>query len=165
MFFDENSILSSDEYVVKKFTVSLRYRILMFLLQSSFLILIILATIGMDKNITIAATVFSALFLIFYIFIYFIYIPISILYIITNEKIVIKEGFFDNDAKSIEFERVTDTHSYQSFLDRLIFKSGFLEINTAGSDSFEQKLENIHNPNEISLIIQDLKSKNALQKN
>lgn len=91
MFFDPNSILSSDEYIIKKFTVSLRYRILMFLLQSFFLFILVGATVGMSTIFTIIITVFSVIMLATYFFIYFIYIPIAILYIITNEKIVIKQ--------------------------------------------------------------------------
>jgi|SRR5690625_791916 len=89
------------------------------------------------------------------------------IYVITNERIIIKRGWLNRKLTSIKLVNILDTKAEQSFGERLI-KTGTVYLFTANDshnndDSFIQnvpKIENIDNPFERhSKISQLLKKK------
>jgi uncharacterized membrane protein YdbT with pleckstrin-like domain len=79
------------------------------------------------------------------------------IYIITNKRLIIHRGWFSTNLKSIGFEQITDIKVLQFFIDRIIFKTGTLKINTAGTGDYEINLHCIEDPYKIKAKILEIK--------
>jgi len=65
---------------------------------------------------------------------------------ITNKRILIHRGWLSTSMTSVDFSQITDIEAHQSFSERILYKSGKLLVNTAGSAAHEVVLVNIGNP-------------------
>ncbi len=72
------------------------------------------------------------------------YLRVSNAYAFTNKRILIKRGWLSTNMVSIDFSRITDIKASESFFDRVIFRSGILLINTAGTGEHEVRLNRVY---------------------
>jgi uncharacterized membrane protein YdbT with pleckstrin-like domain len=77
-------------------------------------------------------------------------------YILTDKRIIAKRGIFNIKIDSAPYSKITDISLFQRFGERIFFRMGTLEVNTAGSNSPEILLNKIENPKMIKQIIFDL---------
>jgi membrane protein YdbS with pleckstrin-like domain len=85
------------------------------------------------------------------------YLKRANIYLITNKRIIIHKGWLFTYLKSIDFQQITDIKVIQSFIDKIIFKTGTLKINTAGTQDYEIALSCVENPHKIKTIIIEVK--------
>ena len=67
----------------------------------------------------------------------------------TNKRVLVLKGWLSTNLTSVDYDKITDVKVEQSFFDRIVFKTGRLIIDTAGTGFQEIVLINIENPYEI----------------
>ena len=73
-------------------------------------------------------------------------------YVITNQEVYIKEGFVSRDVSQIRLDRVQNTTTSQSALERAL-SYGDIVLYTSGSDTLNIVLDNVPHPQEVNGII------------
>lgn len=81
----------------------------------------------------------------------------SNIYVVTNKRIIIHKGWLFTDLKSVSFQQITDIRVIQSFVDKMLFNTGILKINTAGRDDYEVILHHIENPHKVKTKIVEIR--------
>jgi uncharacterized membrane protein YdbT with pleckstrin-like domain len=71
--------------------------------------------------------------------------------------VLIHKGWLSTRLVSVDYDKITDIEVVQPFLEKLIFKTGGLAINTAGTGGREIVLNHIENPFEIKKKLEDIK--------
>lgn len=88
-----------------------------------------------------------------YIIFWNIYQKLTIKYLITNKRVIIKRGLIGQSAISADYSRITDVSVEQGIFGRLLLHSGTIFLNTAGGDTEELELKWIQNPFSVKDII------------
>ena len=83
----------------------------------------------------------------------------SILYIITNHRVLISKGIFTEKFTSVTYDKITDLSLEQTFWDKVL-NIGKLNIDTAGGDTIEEVLDKISRPISVKKKIIDLQINN-----
>lgn len=83
----------------------------------------------------------------------------SYTYALTNRRFIIIRGIFSRKIVTAPLTAITHVTIEQSFLQRFIFNTGHLVIITAGFDQREIVIENIGNPVEFKILIEELTEK------
>lgn len=83
----------------------------------------------------------------------------SFTYALTNRRFLIVRGIFSRKIVTAPLTAITHVTVEQSFFQRFIFNSGHLVIITAGFDQREIVIENIGNPLEFKILIEELTEK------
>jgi uncharacterized membrane protein YdbT with pleckstrin-like domain len=77
------------------------------------------------------------------------YLKVANAYALTNRRVIIKRGWLSTHTISIEYDRITDVSIKQPFFERLLYKTGTLYVNTAGTEVHEVLLTHIARPYEL----------------
>jgi len=80
----------------------------------------------------------------------------SFTYALTNRRFLIVRGIFSRKIVTAPLTAITHVTVEQSFFQRFIFNTGHLVIITAGFDQREIVIENIGNPLEFKILIEEL---------
>lgn len=80
-------------------------------------------------------------------------------YAFTNKRVLIHKGWLSTHLTSVDYNQITDIRVEQSFLDRVVYKTGSLAINTAGTGFHEVVLEHIENPFEVRKKLEEIRGK------
>jgi uncharacterized membrane protein YdbT with pleckstrin-like domain len=64
----------------------------------------------------------------------------------TNKRILIHRGWLSTSMVSVDYSKITDLEVRQSFVERLVYNSGILFVNTAGSTGQEIILSKVGEP-------------------
>lgn len=83
----------------------------------------------------------------------------SFTYALTNRRFLIVRGIFSRKIVTAPLTAITHVTVEQSFSQRFIFNTGHLVIITAGFDQREIVIENIGNPLEFKILIEELTEK------
>lgn len=83
----------------------------------------------------------------------------SFIYALTNRRFLIVRGIFSRKIVTAPLTAITHVTVEQSFFQRFIFNTGDLVIITAGFDQREIVIENIGNPLEFKIMIEELTEK------
>ncbi|KKR50961.1 MAG: hypothetical protein UT84_C0004G0024 [Candidatus Curtissbacteria bacterium GW2011_GWA1_40_16] len=83
----------------------------------------------------------------------------SFTYALTNRRFMIIRGIFSRKIVTAPLTAITHVTIEQSFFQRFIFNTGHLVIITAGFDQREIVIENIGNPVEFKIMIEELTRK------
>ena len=67
-------------------------------------------------------------------------------YAFTDKRVLSQRGWLSKKLSSVDYDRITDTHTSQGFSEKLLFNSGSLLVNTSGTTLFEINLDKIENP-------------------
>lgn len=78
-------------------------------------------------------------------------------YAFTNKRVLIHRGWLGTRTTSVDYNHITDVHVLEPFVERVIYKSGSIAINTAGSSNLEIVLRHIDAPYEIKKKLDALK--------
>jgi len=144
MNFNWSKILSTDESLEKEFSISNRYRNILFSLTTVASLLILFF------NIFIAICIFLLGLL------YWFYLKKAKHYGFTNKRIVLVDSFLGETITSIDYNQITDIEIEQNFLDQ-IAGWGTLIINTAGTHVPEINLTFIGNPQDIKQTLDKIR--------
>lgn len=83
----------------------------------------------------------------------------SFTYALTNRRFLIIRGIFSRKIVTAPLTAITHVTIEQSFFQRFLFNTGHLVIITAGFDQREIVIENIGNPVEFKIMIEELTRK------
>ncbi|OGD89585.1 hypothetical protein A2693_01075 [Candidatus Curtissbacteria bacterium RIFCSPHIGHO2_01_FULL_40_12] len=83
----------------------------------------------------------------------------SYTYALTNRRFLIVRGIFSRKIVTAPLTAITHVTIEQSFMQRFLFNTGHLVIITAGFDQREIVIENIGNPVEFKIMIEELTQK------
>lgn len=93
------------------------------------------------------------------IFYYAIYLRIANVYALTNRRILIYRGWLSTSLVSIDYSQITDTIVEEHFFSKILTKTGFLTISTAGTIGGGVKLKHVRQPYQLKKRLDDLRSK------
>ena len=82
-----------------------------------------------------------------------IYRKLTLRYLITDKRIIVKKGLIGQSTVSADYSKVTDVTVQQGILGRLILHTGTIVVNTAGTDLGEVTIKWVEDP---------FKAKNAI---
>lgn len=77
------------------------------------------------------------------------YLRISRIYTITNQRIIIHVGWLGTRYISINYSELTDVKITRGIVERFLFGTGTIFLNTAGSEGFEVIVRHIDDPYRI----------------
>jgi len=80
----------------------------------------------------------------------------SYIYALTNRRFLIVRGLFSRKIVTAPLDRITHITVEQTFFKRYIFSCGDMIIITAGFDQREIVIENIGNPVEFKILLEEL---------
>lgn len=83
-------------------------------------------------------------------------------YALTNKRILILKGWLSTHLISIEYDMITDIRVFQPFFEKMIFNTGKIVINTAGTDRPEIILTKIENPYQVKQKLYTLSEKDEI---
>jgi len=83
----------------------------------------------------------------------------SFTYALTNRRFLIIRGIFSRKIVTAPLTAITHVTVEQSFFQRFLYNTGHLVIITAGFDQREIVIENIGNPLEFKILIEELTKK------
>ena len=82
-----------------------------------------------------------------------IYRKMTLMYIVTDKRVILKKGLIGQSTVSADYSKVTDVSVEQGVLGRLVLHTGTIVLDTAGTDDSEVILEWVPNPFEAKNII------------
>ncbi len=129
-------VLSSNEMIKKEFSIGNSYIKMGLIFWLIFGVILLLGGIG----------IFVIPIVLFY---YLFYLKRANHYAFTNKRVLIIKGWLSTKLTSIDYDKITDITVLEPFLDRLIYKTGSLAINTAGTALHEVILQHIEDPYKI----------------
>lgn len=138
--------LGPSEQVKYEFSIGNRYR--MFGVVSLVLLGLILMLGSWQLGVFVAAV--GAFYFGFYL-------KASNAYAFTDHRVLVHTGWLSTKMISTEYQKITDVTVKEPILDRLLFHTGGLEINTAGSKGEEIVLKHIERPYEIKKKLDELR--------
>jgi len=80
-------------------------------------------------------------------------------YAFTGKRVLVHKGWLSTHLTCVDFDKITDIKVEQPFLDKVIYKTGTLAINTAGTGQHEIVLSHIENPYEIKKKLDEIMRK------
>ena len=145
-------VLGKDERLEHSFSIGGRY-INFGLIVSGLFLLLLLLVFGKG---------FFPYFLIFFAFAFFyfaFYFKLANVYAFTDRRVVIHRGWLSTHSISVDYSKITDIRVIDPFFKRIITRTGYLAINTAGSHNVEIILKHVERPYELKKILEDLKDR------
>ena len=131
-------VLREDETVEYEFSIGKKYRMLG-LISVGFIGLIMM----------LATPPFGIIIILITLFYFGYYLKVANAYAFTDKRVLIHRGWLSTDTISVEYKNITDARVKESFLEKMITKTGNLSINTAGSGMTEIVLKHITTPYEV----------------
>ena len=158
-------ILSPSEKVQYQFSLGERYLKIKKIaaICLSFLVLLIISvaliylTYISEIIIVVSAVAFWALLILFSYFYFGWYLKRANIYLITNRRVIMHRGWLCTRLISAPFNQITDVKVIEPFIDRLIFKTGVLKINTAGMGEHAIILSSIEDPYKIKNKLNEIR--------
>jgi len=145
-----DKVLSNEEKVEFEFSISDRYckfNFWFYSLINLFFILAIFSLLLTQSKAT--AFMFFVFFEAALWFKFLFYLKASNAYAFTNKRVLIHRGWLNTGVISIDYDKITDIMVIEPFIERILFKTGALKVNTAGTGSHEVVLWYISEPYEI----------------
>jgi uncharacterized membrane protein YdbT with pleckstrin-like domain len=143
-----NKILSEEETVEYEFSISSRYRnfwVILFGLLALPLVLIPKAGIILFSIVLVAIWSY-----------YGFYLKKSNAYAFTNKRVLIHKGWLSTVTTSVDYSKITDVSVIEKFFERVLFGSGELVINTAGTANEEILLKHIAAPHDVKKELDEI---------
>ncbi len=85
------------------------------------------------------------------------YLKRANIYIITNRRVLIHRGWLSTRLISADFQQISDIKVVQPFIDRVIYRTGILKINTAGMEAHPIILSHIERPYKIKRKLNEIR--------
>lgn len=153
MFFNLNRYLaSSNEQIIYRFGISLRFIIITLSLWTLFL-----GSLSYGLQYLNVGNVLERLPLVilglinFYYALYF----LTTVYFVSNFKIYKRVGFGFATVTSAKHTEIDDMKVKQDFIEKMLFNTGTLKFNTPGSDGYEIILPRVAQPFDMKKILYD----------
>ena len=145
-----DKVLEKDEEVKHEFSISSRYLNVWFIFWA-----IIVFTQSDSGDLT-----GGIMFLGIVAFYLYFYKKISRVYAFTDKRIVVHVGWLSTKTISIDYNQITDIKIEEPFWGKIIYKTGVLQIATAGTGSPPVRFRHINEPYELKKKLDSLRGKN-----
>jgi len=145
-----NKVLSQGEVVEYEFSINPRYTKI-WLAIWSFVFLIFYFGL-LESGGASGVVILYVIALVYYGY----YLKASNTFAFTNKRVLIHKGLFSTHMTSIEYSKITDVTVVSRFWANLIYKSGSLVINTAGTSVKDTVLRNINRPYQVKKIMDQI---------
>jgi len=145
-----DKVLENGEEVKHEFSISSRY------LNTWFIFWMIVVFTQSDSGDLTGGLMFLGI-VAFYLFFYK---KRSRIYAFTDRRIAIHTGWLSTKMISIDYNQITDIKIEEPFLGRIIYKTGVLQIATAGTGSPPVRFNHIEKPYELKKKLDSLRGKN-----
>lgn len=141
-------ILGSGESIKHEFTIGARYRKYL---------LIAWCVIGGLFLITGSGASFGILVIALAAFYYGFYLKAANAYAFTEHRVLVHRGWLSTKLISTDYQKITDVTVHEPFLSRVIFHTGSIEIDTAGTNRQDLVLRNVEHPYEVKKKLDELR--------
>lgn len=81
------------------------------------------------------------------------YKKLTLKYLVTDRRVILKKGLIGQSTVSADYSRITDVTVKQGILGRVLLHTGTILLNTAGGDTEELELKWIQDPFEAKDVI------------
>lgn len=143
-----NKTLGPNEEVKHEFSVGDRYRMVCLIFWA---VISLVVAIG-SWWVALLVAALAAFYFGFYL-------KVANAYAFTDHRVLIHTGWLSTKLVSTEFSKITDVTVTEPFLDSIIFKTGGIDINTAGSKGEEIKLKHVERPYELKKTLDSLRGR------
>ena len=143
--FEWKEVLGSDEVLKKEFGVGEKYLSVGFRLSIFLGILLLLIVVG----------IFFILWSIFY---WKFYLRKSIRYAFTNKRVLVRKGLLNTRLISIGYEKITDIQVRENVIEKWLYQTGMIIINTAGTSYDEVVLDKVEEPYKVKQQLEELRA-------
>lgn len=141
-----DKVLGSNEHVKYEFTVGSQYRMVG---------LVGLSVIGLLSFFWLwQMAIFIIAIALFY---YGFYLKAANAYAFTDRRVLVHQGWLSTRMITTEYQKITDVTVLEPLIQRLIFASGTLVVNTAGSKTEEIVLSNVERPYELKKKLDEMR--------
>lgn len=103
-------------------------------------------------------TVFGIFFILVILFYFGFYLKVANAYAFTGDRVLIHKGWLSTKLISTEYQKITDVTVDEPFISRIIFKTGSITVNTAGTSAREIVLKNIEHPYQVKKKLDELRT-------
>jgi len=93
----------------------------------------------------------------FFLFYYGFYLKAANSYAFTDKRILIHTGLFSTHVISVDYVNITDIRVGEPFFESVFTKTGYLAINTAGSNHLEVVLRHVERPYELKKKLDEIR--------
>ena len=125
-------ILGENEEIKHEFSVGDRYRLF-----------------GVIGGLIFTITLVGAIVGIPLIIYYGWYLKRAHRYCFTDKRILIHRGWLSTNLNSVDYDRISEVKVVEPFLDRVLFKTGYIGISTPGTALREVVLKHVDSPYEL----------------
>jgi len=141
-----DKVLNQNEKIKYEFSIGKIYRHFNLLICGSLgiLMLIIFFPIGI-------------IYFLFVVFYFGWYLEKANAYAFTDRRILIHKGWLSTSLISVDYQKITDIKVKEPFFYKLLCKSGYLLVNTAGTGTHEIILEHIQDPYEVKKKLDNIR--------
>jgi|GEM_PF-3517641 len=98
------------------------------------------------------------LFVALVLFLYSLYLQAAYVYIVTDRRVISYFQFLNTHLVEIEFDKLTDIMVKEGFIEKLLFGSGAVLFNSAGTSIQEIAFSHISDPHEVRKKVNEIKS-------
>ncbi len=143
--FDWNKVLTRGEEIKLDFGPGEKY------LHRGFLI-------GMSLGILTAILIIGIFFLLYTLFYFKFYLSQAFRYAFTNKRVLIHQGWLSRNLTSVDFNKITDIQVRDNVIEKWLFNTGAIIINTAGTGQAEVLIDKVENPHAIKQRLENLRN-------
>lgn len=149
-----NKALGTDERVEWEFSLSARYLNFNLFFWSVIALAILFFGFYSIWLFPVGIVVFFAGF-----FYFGFYLRWANLFAFTNKRVLIHRGWLSTSMISIDYAQITEVEARQAFSEKIMYNSGTISINTAGSSDQEVTLTGIGDPYGLKTMLSNLMEK------
>lgn len=146
-------VLKEGEEIRFEFGLGERYIRISSLLWALFFLL--LGSLALQGAVFLGIFVFAFALIFVYLRLWF--LRRFFVYGFSDQRVLVHRGWLATSLQVVDYNKITDVTVGQTLLERYLFKSGTLTINTAGSDEPEVVLSRIDNPYDIKKKLDRIK--------
>jgi uncharacterized membrane protein YdbT with pleckstrin-like domain len=139
--------LNPDEQVKFEFAIGKKYRTFGLVSLVIFGLLFLLS----------GAWPIALFFIAFGAFYFGFYLKVANAYAFTDRRVLVHRGWLSTKMITTEYQKITDVTIEERFLDRILFKTGSIGIDTAGRKGEEIVLKHIERPYELKKKLDELR--------
>jgi hypothetical protein len=140
-------VLAPNEQVKYEFTVGSRYCMIG-----------AVCTVALGLLLAIASFQFGLIIAALGGFYFGFYLKAANVYAFTDKRVLIHKGWLSTQMISTDYQKVTDVMVIEPFLDRIVYHTGSIEIDSAGTNRENIVLKHVERPYEIKKKLDELRT-------
>ena len=136
--------LSPNEPVKYEFSIGHRYR------MARLISLGLIGALYLLASLTVGILIIAAA-----VFYFGYYLRVANAYAFTDHRVLVHRGWLSSKLISTDYSKITDITVHEPFFSRVLFRTGSVRIDTAGTNRDDVVLANIEHPYEVKKKLDD----------